>query len=246
MAFQYAWKNLRKTALLAIGAGLVLLGGCTTYVQTQVAAFSDWPGNNATHTYAFARTDPQQNSIEQNTYEGQVAKELALHSFKQVPQADAQYRVELAYSIRGDMVTVRQAVYADPWPAFGGWYGRPYGGYGGYGGFGGYGRWGGGWDLGPTGYVDQSYPIFVHALQIRVTERDSGREIYKVSATNSGGEASLVRAMPYLIRSALTDFPLTNGTVRTVKIPLKQDANPDSPPPVTAANPASAAIAPVE
>ena len=79
---------------------------------------------------------------------------------------------------------------------------------------------GGGWDMGPAGYVDQSYPIFVHALQIRMTERESGREVYKVSASNSGGESSLVRAMPYLIRSALADFPLGNGTVRTVKIPL--------------------------
>ena len=74
--------------------------------------------------------------------------------------------------------------------------------------------------MGPAGYVDQSYPIFVHSLQIRMTERESGREVYKVSASNSGGESSLVRAMPYLIRSALADFPLGNGTVRTVKIPL--------------------------
>jgi hypothetical protein len=74
--------------------------------------------------------------------------------------------------------------------------------------------------MGPTGYVDQSYPIFIHSLQIRMTERESGREVYKVTASNSGGESSLVRAMPYLVRSALADFPLGNGTVRTVKIPL--------------------------
>jgi hypothetical protein len=57
----------------------------------------------------------------------------------------------------------------------------------------------------------------------RLTDRASGREVYKVSASNSGGESSLVRAMPYLIRSALTDFPLGNGTVRTVKIPLDKN-----------------------
>src|ERR1700735_3106969 len=93
------------------------------------------------------------------------------------------------------------------------------GGGGGGGGWGGWGGGGGGWDMGPAGYVDQSYPIFVHALQIRMTERETGREVYKVSASNAGGESSLIRAMPYLIRSALTDFPLGNGTVRTVKIP---------------------------
>ncbi|CAH2801614.1 MAG: Putative transmembrane lipoprotein [uncultured Caballeronia sp.] len=212
------WKGAVHVVLIA---GFALLGGCTTYVQTQVAAFSDWSGTDATRTYAFMRSAQQQNSIgsaqqqnsiEQKTYEALAANELATHSFKQAPDASANYRVELSYSIRDDMVTVRQPVYYDPWPMYGGWYGRPYG-------WGGYGGWGA-WDTGPTGYVDQSYPIFVHSLQIRMTERESGREVYKVTASNSGGESSLVRAMPYLIRSALADFPLGNGTVRTVKIPL--------------------------
>ena len=206
------WKSAARVALVT---GLALLGGCTTYVQTQVAAFSDWSGTDATRTYAFARSAQQQNSIEQKTYEALAANELTTHSFRQVPDASAHYRVELSYSIHGDVVTVRQPVYYDPWPMYGGWYGRPYG-WGGYGAF-------GGWDMGPAGYADQSYPIFVHALQIRMTERDSGREVYKVTASNSGGESSLVRAMPYLIRSALADFPLGNGTVRTVKIPLDKN-----------------------
>jgi hypothetical protein len=206
------WKRVARVALVA---GYALLGGCTTYVQTQVSAFSDWSGSDVTRTYAFARSAEQQNSIEQKTYEALVAGELTAHSFRQVEDASANYRVELSYSIRGDFVTVRQPVYYDPWPMYGGWYGRPYG-------WGGYGAWGGS-DMGPAGYVDQSYPVFVHALQIRLTERASGREVYKVSASNSGGESSLVRAMPYLIRSALTDFPLGNGTVRTVKIPLDQN-----------------------
>lgn len=206
------WKGAARLVLIA---SFALLSGCTTYVHTQVAAFSDWSGTDATRTYAFARSAEQQNSIEQKTYEALVANEPATHSFRQVPDADANYRVELSYSIRGDMITVRQPVYYDPWPMYGGWYGRPYG-------WGGYGAWGG-WDMGPAGYVDQNYPVFVHALQIRMTARASGREVYKVSASNSGGESSLLRAMPYLIRSALADFPLGNGTVRTVKIPLDKN-----------------------
>lgn len=242
MAFERMWKKWASAARVAAGAGLIALGGCTTYVQTQVSAFSDWSGSDATRTYAFARSPQQQNSIEQNTYEALVANEMATHSFRQVPDAGARYRVELAYSIHGDMVTVRQAVYNDPWPMYGGFYGRPYGGYGGWGGVGGW----GGWDMGPTGYIDQSYPVFVHALQIRVTERESGREVYKVSASNSGGESSLVRAMPYLIRSALADFPLGNGTVRTVRIPLDKTAPAGNEGPVAAASPKPAAPAPID
>jgi hypothetical protein len=217
----------KGAARVVLITGFALLGGCTTYVQTQVAAFSDWSGTDATRTYAFVRSSSQQNSIEQKTYEALAASELATHLFKQVPDASANYRVELSYSIRGGMVTVQQPVYYDPWPMYGGWYGRPYG-WGGYGGFGGW----GGWDMGPAGYVDQTYPIFIHSLQIRMTERESGREVYKVTASNSGGESSLVRAMPYLIRSALADFPLANGTVRTVKIPLDKAGGASSEAPV--------------
>ncbi|SAK48047.1 lipoprotein [Caballeronia calidae] len=187
------------------------LAGCTTYVQTQVTAFSDWTGSDATRTYAFARQGEQQNSIEQTTYETLVANELSKYNFRQVPDASANYQVALAYSVRGDLVTVRQPVYYDPWPMYGP-YGRPY--WGPWAGWGPYGPWG------PTGYVDQSYPVYIHALQIRMTDRNSGREVYKVIAVNSTGDPSLYQAMPYLTRSALANFPLGNGTVRTVTLPV--------------------------
>ncbi|SAK59191.1 lipoprotein [Caballeronia catudaia] len=190
------------------------LAGCTTYVQTQVTAFSDWSGSDTTRTYAFARQGEQQNSIEQTTYEALVANELSKYNFRQAPDAGARYQVALAYSVRGDLITVRQPVYYDPWPMYGP-YGRPF--WGPWGGWGGYGPWG------PTGYVDQSYPVYIHALQIRMTDRQTGREVYKVTAVNSTGDPSLYQAMPYLTRSALADFPLGNGTVRTVTLPVDKN-----------------------
>lgn len=205
------WTGVARAAL---AVSLMWLAGCTTYVQTQVTAFSDWSGTDAARTYAFARSPEQQNSIEQTTYEVLVANELSKYAFRQVPEASAHYRVELAYSIRGDVMTVRQPLYYDPWPMYGP-YGRPY-----WGPWGAWGPYGGPWGPASYGYVDQSYPIFIHALQIRMTDQSTGREVYKVTAMNSGGESSLIRAMPYLVQSALADFPLGNGTVRTVKIPL--------------------------
>ena len=192
------------------------LAGCTTYVQTQVTAFSDWSGSatDATRTYAFARQGEQQNSIEQTTYETLVAGELSKYNFRQAPEASANYQVALAYSVRGDLMTVRQPVYYDPWPMYGP-YGRPF--WGPWGGWGPYGPWG------PAGYVDQSYPVYIHALQIRMTDRKTGREVYKVTAVNSTDDASLYQAMPYLTRSALADFPLGNGTVRTVTLPMDKN-----------------------
>lgn len=205
---------VRWTALMLAA---LWLAGCTTYVQTQVTAFSNWSGSDATRTYAFARNGEQQNSIEQTTYEVLVANELSRYNFRQVPEGSANYEVALAYAVRGDTMTVRQPVYYDPWPMYGP-YGRPFWGpWGGWGpGWGPYGPWG------PAGYVDQSYPVYIHALQIRMTERKTGREVYKVTAVNSTDDASLYQAMPFLTRSALADFPLGNGTVRTVTLPVDQ------------------------
>ncbi|OLL30169.1 transmembrane lipoprotein [Burkholderia sp. SRS-W-2-2016] len=194
----------RRIALTFV-ALTVLLSGCTTYVTTQVTAFSAWSGSDATRTYAFTRHDDQQNNLELSAYERIVANELALHAFREVERAQARYLVELAYGIRSDIVTVAEPVYYNPWP--GPYWGRPFDPWGPWGPF-------------PATYVNQSYPVFTHLLGIRITERASGKEVYNVTARNFGGESSLVRAMPYLARSALSDFPLANGAVHTVKIPL--------------------------
>ncbi|MFL9901589.1 DUF4136 domain-containing protein [Paraburkholderia fungorum] len=194
-----------RRATLLLATLTVLLSGCTTYVTTQVTAFSDWSGNDASRTYAFTRAADQQNNLELATYERFVGNELATHAFRQVDASQARYLVALAYGIRSDMVTVAEPVYYNPWPAP--YWGRPFDPWGPWGPF-------------PTAYVNQSYPIFTHLLGVRITERASGKEVYNVTARNSGGESSLVRAMPYLARSALADFPLGNGVVHTVKIPV--------------------------
>lgn len=195
---------IRRVTLL-LGALTVLLSGCTTYVTTQVTAFSDWSGSDATRTYAFTRPAGEQSNLELTTYERLVGNELATHSFREVDSAQARYLVGLSYGIRSDMVTVAQPVYYNPWP--GPYWGRPFDPWGPWGPF-------------PDAYVNQSYPIFTHLLGVRITDRATGKEVYNVTARNTGGESSLVRAMPYLARSALADFPLGNGVVHTVKIPL--------------------------
>lgn len=199
------WERFWSGAAPTLAALTMLLSGCTTYVTTQVTAFSNWSGNDATRTYAFTRTAEQQNSLEQATYEQLAANELAMYAFKRVPSADAHYLVGLAYSTHSNLATITQpAYYANPWP---GPYWRPYDPWGPFGPY-------------PTGYVSQSYPIFTHTLGIRITERATGKEVYNVTARNTSEEPSLVHAMPYLVRSTLADFPLGNGVVRTVRIPL--------------------------
>ncbi len=74
--------------------------------------------------------------------------------------------------------------------------------------------------------MNQSYQIFQRSLEIRITERATGKEVYNVAARNAGEGSSLLQAMPYLARAALADFPLGNGTVRTVRLPVDKNGAP--------------------
>ncbi|MDE1183530.1 DUF4136 domain-containing protein [Paraburkholderia sp.] len=199
-----------RCAALALVALTAMLSGCTTYVTSQVTAFSNWSGSDATRTYAFSRATEQQNNLEQATYERAVANELSTHAFREVDPASAHYMVGLNYGSRTNTVTVSQPVYYNPWPGpYWGW-GRPLDPWGPFGPF-------------PAGYVDQSYPVFSHMLGIRITDKATGKEVYNVTARTAGDEPSLVRALPYLARSALADFPLGNGVVRTVRLPVDKN-----------------------
>jgi hypothetical protein len=205
-----------RRAMLLLAALSVLLSGCTTYVTTQVTAFSDWSGSDAARTYAFTREPDQRNNLELTTYERIIANELATHAFRQVDGNDARYLVGLSYGIRSDMVTVAEPVYYNPWPApYWGW-GRPYDPWGPWGPF-------------PAGYVNQSYPIFTHLLGVRITERATGKEVYNVTARTTGDNGALLDAMPFLARSALADFPLANGAIRTVRLPVDKRGGPAAP-----------------
>ncbi|WP_105132770.1 DUF4136 domain-containing protein [Burkholderia sp. BE12] len=199
---------------------VALLTGCTSYVTTQVTAFSDWSGSDATRTYAFTRTDAQKNSIEQSTYEPIVANELSAYAFRQVPQSQARYLVGLTYAVGSDLVTVPQPVYYDPWFAPGPYWRR-----------GPWSPWGpwGPWGPMPAGYVAQTYQVFDYMLGIRITERATGKEVYNVSARTTGDNGTLLYAMPFLARSALADFPLSNGAVRSVRLPVDKRGGPAAP-----------------
>ncbi|KVU65663.1 DUF4136 domain-containing protein [Burkholderia ubonensis] len=195
---------------------VALLAGCTSYVTTQVTAFSDWSGSDATRTYAFTRSDAQKNSIEQSTYEPIVAGELSSYAFRQVPQASARYLVGLSYGVGSDLVAVPTPVYYDPWFPGPYWRRGPWGPWGPWGPF-------------PAGYVNQTYQVFDYTLGIRITERATGKEVYNVTARTTGDNGVLLYAMPFLARSALADFPLGNGAVRTVRLPVDKKGGPAAP-----------------
>jgi hypothetical protein len=226
------WQQVRRAVAPVCAVSALTLAGCTTYVSSQVTAFSEWSGSDATRTYSFDRTPAQQNSLEQATYEQLVASELDRYAFRRVPRTDAHYLVGLGYKTDAGAMTVTQPVYyGNPWP---GPFWRPMGPFGPFGAF-------------PPDYVSQTYPVYTHTLGVRITERSTGREVYNVTARTTNDEPSLVQAMPYLARSALADFPLGNGVVRTVRIPVDSHGGAASnevpvAPPATGRAPAAASV----
>jgi hypothetical protein len=197
-----------KNCLLAMTAGAaLLLGGCASYVTTNVTAFQDWRGSDAERTFAYSRDAQQSNSIEQRQYEQLVTDALTPYGFRLTDEARARYAVSLAYGVENRTTVVSQPMVTDPFLYSGGYWGGRRGG-----------AWGA-WSLSPAAYIDQPVPYYIYGLSIRIVERESGREVYMVSASNAGQNDALVRAMPYLVRSALADFPYANGTVTRVRLP---------------------------
>ena len=224
-------------------AGLVLLlTGCTSYVTTNVTAFQNWSGSDTDRSYTFLRT-AQRNDLEENSYEQMVDNALSAYGFQLVEASRAHYGVAMAYGVRNDTVVVPQPVFYDPWPG-------PvwYGGYGGYRGYGGFGPPPFG-VLGPPAYVNQAYPSFVKGLSIQIVDQKTHAEVYKVNASTTGPDPELLLAMPYLVRSALSNFPMPNGTVVHVSLPVgangaAANANPNERAAAPASIPASSAAAP--
>jgi hypothetical protein len=204
-----AIKWIRRAAYVAASVAALALGGCASYVTTQVTAFQDWHAGDADKTYVFQRSAAQQNSLEQQTYEQLVDNELSIYGFRLTDAARAHFTVLLQYGSRDQTVIVQQPDFYDPWGSWGGGPWRPWGPY---------------WAPPPPPiYTSQAYSIFSHRLSIFIADKATGKEVYRVTSAAQVDDPSLLHAMPYLVRGALNSFPLQNGTVRSVRIPV--DAN---------------------
>jgi len=202
---------MKLMKLLAVGAAAatLLLSGCASYVTTNVTAFQRWNGTDADKTYTFWRNAAQQNNLEQSAYEALVDNDLKTYGFKLVDPAHAHYSVALDYDIRNQTTMVSQPVMVTA-PAWRGYYGPWYGPFPPYA------------PYGPVSvvYDTEPYPLFVKSLTIRIFDNTQGKaQVYNVSASNAGPDGSLAAAMPYLVRSALFNFPMANGSAVQVNLP---------------------------
>ncbi|WP_335340190.1 DUF4136 domain-containing protein [Collimonas arenae] len=123
-----------------------------------------------------------------------------------------QLKVALKYDIASREVFATEPVVADPmWGPYGpyGW-GRP--------GF--YSPFYDPFWYGPqvVGQRTFNYQLFQRRLNITITSAVNGKKLYDVTVTSEGKINSLPAVMPYLVRSAFTDFPGKSGVPHTVEL----------------------------
>lgn len=194
------WKRWGM-AVLALAS--LMLAGCATTISSQVTAFGTAPGFDGPRTYALTRDADQQNNQEHATYEAWLRNRLAGDGFSEAGEKTAHFLIGMRYGIQQQTVRVTEPVYdpmfvgPGPWMRPWGWYGAPY--------------WG------PPAYVQRDYPVALKGLQLRFTDRATGKEVYRVSAETDDGGTSLASTMPFLIDAALKQLPFPSGQTVTVQ-----------------------------
>ncbi|AOJ69073.1 MULTISPECIES: DUF4136 domain-containing protein [Burkholderia] len=175
--------------ILWAGAALAvaLLSGCAS-VTTGVSASGAPDALAGARTYDFARTAAQADNADYGQVEALVRRELAQRGFDEAADAQARYRVSIAYATQPASVALtmpgcggaqQPACVAVDGPAP---FGLPFAG-----------------------------TVYRHVLTLRFVERSSGRDAYRVSAAVQDRRPDALQAAPVLVRSALARVPFADG-----------------------------------
>ena len=204
---------------MSIVALVLLLGGCAgTSIRSDVTVFHEWPAELREKTFVFERTREQDNNLEYRSYENLVRGELVRLGFSEASTAQpARLKVTLSYNIKGRDVRVIEGNVSDPF-----WYAPPlythrWRGRGYYGPY--YDPF---WPVAPTTeYVESTYQVFSRQLKVGIAQLPSGKKQYDVTVNSEGTNGSMATVMPYLVRSAFSDFPGQSGVPRTITLKMQ-------------------------
>lgn len=211
-----------KRGLLCWLAVCMLLVGCAApTIRSDVTTFHEWPAELPAKTYVFERSREQDNNLEYRSYENLVRAELQRLGFiEAAPNTQPALKVTLSYRLSERDVRVVQPVIVHASPGFG----HPFYGP----------RWPGMRFYDPffpdpfwhtpvvTGYEDRSYRVYTRQLNVRIARMADGRKLFDVTVVSEGGNPSLARVMPYMIKSAFSEFPGRSGVPRRVELPFRE------------------------
>jgi hypothetical protein len=211
---------------LVLAAASLLLAGCATTINSEVTAFHAWPADLKDKSFVFAADKEQNDSLEYRNYEQLIRNELLRLGFTDAKDAkSATLKVTFQYGVQNATMVVTQPVY-DPF-----WYGS------------GYGRWGAVRPWGPVGpgpFYDPlwgpplqqtTYPLFQRLLHVAIERAANAQKLYEVTVESEGRQATLPMAMPYMVRSAFSEFPGPSGVPRHVRLKLNKPGQMPAPAP---------------
>ena len=203
----------------------LLLSGCASKIRSEVTAFHQWPAAMAEKTFRFVHKEGEPTELERQSYENLIRAELLKLGLAETTNGqEAALTVSFNAMVSAKDVRVVETVVVDSWsgmPWYGPGYYAPYwGGWPGYSPF--YGPFGPGMPVARA--QERRYTVFYRELKLNINDATAGRPLYEVTVRSEGRDGNLARIMPYLVRSAFTEFPGKSGAPRIVE--MKVDGKP--------------------
>lgn len=194
----------------------LLVTGCAT-VRSDVTAFHEWPSDLQEKTFVFEPPKTQDANLEYSSYQKLVAAELKRLGFIEASDAASpKLKVAIEYGSTLREVKIAQPVRVDPFwhhsaPYYFRWHRSGYRTYF-YDPF---------WMNPPVyEYHQMDHTYYERQLRIKIAEAQGGKTLYETTVDNSGINESLAPVMPYMIRSAFTEFPGKSGQPHRVNLKI--------------------------
>lgn len=213
----------RRVALAGLVGASLLLGGCATYLGTQVTAYHQPDISQQGLSFRFKPDASQAGSLEYHAYAGLVREQLLKHGMVEAPKGGKpDVGVELKYSVgdghlvnfeqpeygyvyRGSQMVRRDRVMPD-----GGvtsyWEAQPIYGY----------------DV--IGYSSYQRLYYTHQLKlnIRRTQAREGElaQLYEGTAVAESQDGARNNIVPLLVQAIFQDFPGPSGVTRAVRVEI--------------------------
>ncbi len=204
-------KALLSACILAVST---VLTGCSTIIRSDVTTFHEWTDALPDKSYVFERTKEQNDSLEYLNYENLVRGELARLGFTEAPASTKPaLKAAISYSIGGRDVLEVYPVVVQPYPY---WYGHPWRGY--------YWPYYDPFWYGPP-IVEQrvsQYQLFNRQLKVSLARMSDSKKLFETTVVSEGTNGTLAAVMPYMVRSAFSEFPGKNGVPRRVELKMDQ------------------------
>lgn len=198
---------IARRATLGLLASLMLVTGCAglNTLTSDVATYGEWPAGRKPGTYAFERLPSQQAKAEaQAALEAAAAPALLAAGFTPVA-ADGQPDVLVQLGVR--VTRSEPGVWSDPlwWRGGLGFY--RYGPYA-----------GARWNL----MLHDDLSRVEREVALLIRDRASGKPLYEARATHGNNASASTAGLRAMFAAALTDFPATGLSPRSVSVPLAQ------------------------